>query len=95
MSRILTDKYKFAMTGVEIIKKASENINDLDLKNYNLGRTYHGIGMVQYAERYYIKCIDSPDIIIRKMALFNLSLLWNKNKSKSFMITLMSKFSKK
>ena len=95
MSRILTDKYKFAMTGVEIIKKASENINDLDLKNYNLGRTYHGIGMVQYAERYYIKCIDSSDIIIRKMALFNLSLLWNKNKSKSFMITLMSKFSKK
>ncbi|ORD95126.1 TAU like transcription factor [Enterospora canceri] len=93
-SRVLKNKKQFASDGIDLIREAHEN-SDPDLLNYNLGRAYHTIGMHLQAEKHYFKCTESLNTPLRKMAIYNLSLLSGKNKSRSFLIKLFDSASDK
>jgi len=87
-SRVLVDKMKFATIGINFLKGAE----DSDLKWYNLGKAYHFYGYYSHAENYYLRGIGqqetcnlarncSKNAKARRMALYNLLLIFRKNKS--------------
>ncbi|TBU09495.1 hypothetical protein CWI36_0024p0020 [Hamiltosporidium magnivora] len=48
---------------------------------YNLGRSYHTYGIIGFAEAFYKKVLKCKNVEVRKMAIFNLILIYKKNNS--------------
>lgn len=86
-SRTLENKRDYAIKGINSIKKVT---SDCPIKNYNLGKVYHFYGYYDHAEIYYNKTIAEGCGEIKKMAIFNLSLIYRKNKSSKVLINLIS-----
>lgn len=84
-SRSLSDKLENLHIARDLILEASE-MDDLDesIKNYNLAKFYYYTGNLVEAEKYFLNCADLKNNDVKKLALFNLSLICQKNKSRSF-----------
>lgn len=87
--RTLIEKKLYATKGINYVK--SMPTNDC-CKMYNMAKAYHFYGYYEHAEQYYLKVINEGKGEIRRMAIFNLSLIFKKNKSKKIIMALISKF---
>lgn len=87
-SRTLSDKKSFATNGFKILKKIP---GDDFSKLYNLAKSYHFFGYYTHAEPLYYKVIENGPEELRKMSIFNLSLIFKHNKSKKVIRALLSK----
>lgn len=88
-SRALLDKKPYATNGIRLLKSI---MPDNAVKFYNLGKAYHFFGYYDFAEQFYMKAINLGNEEIQSMAIFNLSLIFQKNKSKNVILTLISKY---
>ncbi|KAL6121510.1 TAU like transcription factor [Nucleospora cyclopteri] len=89
-SRIIADQKEFARKGLLLLEEIEkdgvldENITK-DVITYNLAKSYQFLGYQLQAEKMYLKVIKSKNITIKRMAIFNLSLICRRNKSKKFL----------
>lgn len=88
-SRTLYDKKPIATKGIKLLKEIPD---DDFTKIYNLAKSYHFFGYYTYAESLYYKVIENGPTELRKMSIFNLSLIFKQNKSKAVLKALLSKF---
>ena len=58
---------------------------------YNLGRAYHFYGYYNLAEDCFFKVLDCRNEELRRMAIFNLSLIFRKTKGKDMQRYILSK----
>ncbi|KAI5151073.1 hypothetical protein ENBRE01_1882 [Enteropsectra breve] len=87
-SRLVKDRMKYAKEGIKILTESPNSAS----KMYNIAKAYHFYGYFAQAEKYYLKVIEGPDAQLKKMAIFNLSLIFKKNKSKNIYKHVLSKF---
>lgn len=87
-SRVLVNKKDYATVGINFIKQISPEDS---IKLYNLAKAYHFFGFYMHAESLYLKVIDRGPEELRKMSIFNLSLMFKINKSKKVLAHLLSK----
>lgn len=86
-SRTLVDKMKYATLGMNCLKC----IDDSPVKLYNRAKAYHYFGFYTQAETLYLKVIETGTDELRRMSIFNLSLIFRDNKSRKVMEYLLSK----
>lgn len=87
-SRTLYDKKPYATAGIKLLK----DIPDDDfVKIYNLAKSYHFFGYYTHAELLYYRVIDNGPMELKRMSIFNLSLIFKHNKSKAVQRSLLSK----
>lgn len=87
-SRVLVNKKEYATRGINFIKRIpSESI----MKMYNLAKAYHFFGFYMHAENLYLKVIDQGSEELKRMSIFNLSLIFKVNKSRKVLAHLLSK----
>lgn len=87
-SRTLVDKMKYAQAGIRLLRDAE---GGAAIRHYNLGKAYHFYGYYGQAEKYYLMAIAEGSEELKKMSVFNLSLIFKKNKSKKVLSHLISK----
>lgn len=87
-SRVLVNKKEYATVGINFIKQISP---EDPIKLYNLAKAYHFFGFYMHAECLYLKVIDQGPEELKKMSIFNLSLIFKVNKSKKVLAHLLSK----
>lgn len=80
-SRAVYDKGKYAKQGMEILNSIEE---EGPLKWYNMAKGYHFFGYLSQAEQLYEKVVGSGKGELRRMAIYNLQLIYRNNKSKAF-----------
>lgn len=86
-SRTLIDKMKYATLGMNCLK----NIEESPVKIYNRAKAYHYFGFYTQAESLYLKVIDNGPEELRRMSIFNLSLIFKDNKSRKVIQYLLLK----
>ncbi|KAI4290739.1 hypothetical protein PAPHI01_0013 [Pancytospora philotis] len=86
--RVVEDKMKYARTGMQLLSGISD---EHVCKKYNLAKAYHFFGHYSSAERLYLEVVAGPDAELRAMSIYNLSLIFKKNKSKAMLMHLLSK----
>lgn len=102
-SSTVTDRAYFIRRGFAILKILEERIkieiSDRNEKNellcvimYNTGRAYHQFGILGFAESYYKNSLVSQNIELRRLALFNLSIIYRRNKSTALPKELIKKY---
>lgn len=87
-SRTLIDKKKYAMMGMSCLKE----MEDSDIKKYNLAKGYHFFGFYAHAEQLYLQVIATGSEELKKMSIFNLSLIFKENKSRKVLESLLTNF---
>lgn len=86
-SRTLNDKLGYARRGIQLLKALDERS---PLRAYNLAKAYHFFGYYLQAEQLYLEAIETaPEIQLKRMALFNLSLIFRKTKSRKLLRHLL------
>lgn len=88
-SRTLLDKKLYARQGITHIKNMP---SEGHVKAYNLAKSYHFFGFFEQAENLYLQVIENGVGEIRRMAIYNLLLIFRKNKSRKIILRLISKF---
>ncbi|KAI5169881.1 hypothetical protein PAEPH01_1070 [Pancytospora epiphaga] len=88
-SRVVSDKMKYARFGIRLLSSIP---GDSPVKNYNLAKAYHFFGYYAQAEPLYLKVIETVSGELRNMSIFNLSLIFQRNKSKDVLRYLLRKY---
>jgi len=86
-SRVLQDRMKYAQDAVSTLKMLDET----PVTTYNIAKAYHFYGYHSHAEIYYQKVIENGPMELKRMSIFNLSLIYKNNKSRKVLEVLLSK----
>lgn len=80
-SRRVSDRSLFIKKGVAILKnlRARMSGEEAFAAAYNMGKAYHFFGFLGFAETFYLEALGSSDEELRRLALFNLYLIYRKN----------------
>ncbi|KAM0681604.1 transcription factor TFIIIC subunit tfc4 [Glugoides intestinalis] len=84
--RTLIDKKKYAMMGMSCLKGMADDA----IKKYNLAKGYHFFGFYAHAEQLYLEVIVTGNEELKKMSIFNLSLIFKENKSRKVLESLLA-----
>lgn len=87
-SRTFIDKKNFATQGIACLRSIEADPVGL----YNLAKGYHYFGYYLHAEALYLEVIDRGPEDLRRMSVFNLSLIFQENKSKKVLESLLEKY---
>lgn len=82
-SRKISNRKLFIDKGLSILTNLERRTEQEDkaVVWYNLGRAYHQFGILGMAERFYRKSMATRNAELRRMAAFNLVLIYRKNGS--------------
>ncbi|ORD99127.1 hypothetical protein A0H76_1378 [Hepatospora eriocheir] len=84
---------KLVQRGFKRLNDLTENTQEeIDYKNYNMGKAFHYLGLISKAECFYFKVLDSENVCLKRMAIYNLSLLWKNNKSNALIRHILNKY---
>ncbi|ELA42855.1 uncharacterized protein VICG_00170 [Vittaforma corneae ATCC 50505] len=86
-SRTLVDKKKYASQGIACLKAMESD----PVATYNLAKAYHFFGYYTHAELLYLRVIEAGPEELKRMSVFNLSLIFKDNKSRKVIENLLSK----
>jgi general transcription factor 3C polypeptide 3 (transcription factor C subunit 4) len=79
-SRRVSDRTMFIRRAIEMLKD-----KDGPAISYNLGRAYHFFGLYGFAEKYYLEAVATSNLELKRLAQFNLSLIYRKNNSRELL----------
>eukprot|EP00866_Antonospora_locustae_P000427 jgi/Antlo1/427/915 len=82
-SRKISNRKLFIDKGLGILKNLEKRAKQEDkaVVWYNLGRAYHQFGILGIAEMFYRKSMETINMELKRMAAFNLVLIYKKNGS--------------
>lgn len=86
-SRTLVDKRKYASQGIACLKALGGG----PVATYNLAKAYHFFGYYSHAEALYLRVIETGTDELKRMCVFNLSLIFKDNKSRKVIESLLAK----
>jgi hypothetical protein len=82
-SRTHTNKKYYIAKGFDVLKRLEREVKSKEEKlvvYYNLGRAYHQFSILGLAESYYKRALATSDYEMKMNTIFNLSLIYKKNK---------------
>lgn len=80
-SRRVSDRNMFVKKGVNILKALRNRSTDESryIASYNIGKAYHFFGFPGFAESFYLDALGTSDVELKRLAQFNLYLIYKKN----------------
>lgn len=83
ISRKISNRKLFIDKGLSILTNLEKRAEQEDkaVVWYNLGRAYHQFGILGIAEKFYRKSMETRNLELRRMAAFNLVLIYKKSGS--------------
>ncbi|KAH9411021.1 hypothetical protein HK407_09g14370 [Ordospora pajunii] len=84
-SRRVSDRNMFVKKGVAILKGLRERCiaegggDDACIASYNIGKAYQFFGFPGLAERFYLEALNASDVELKRLAEFNLYLIYKKS----------------
>ncbi|KAM0671258.1 hypothetical protein CWI42_090820 [Ordospora colligata] len=84
-SRRVSDRNMFVKKGVAILKDLRERCiaegggDDACIASYNIGKAYQFFGFPGLAERFYLEALNASDVELKRLAEFNLYLIYKKS----------------
>ena len=96
VSRKISNRKFFLDTGFSILKQLEEEATDRKkhVVWYNLGRAYHQFSILGMAERFYRKSLETKNRDLKRMAIFNLALIYKNSGSATLHSSLLQEWKK-
>ncbi|UYI27014.1 hypothetical protein J0A71_04g08620 [Encephalitozoon cuniculi] len=80
-SRRVSDRNMFVRKGISVLKRLKERSRGEDARiiSYNIGKAYQFFGFPGLAESFYVEALGTSNTELRRLAQFNLYLIYKKN----------------
>lgn len=95
LSRRVSNRKYFIDRGFSILhnlESKSTNLEDKCAVWYNIGRGYHQFNILGMADMFYRKVLVTSNSDLKRLALFNLMLIYKSNGSKTLYKSMMNQF---
>lgn len=92
-SRRVSNRNMFVKRGIGMLRGLRDMCQgeDMYVACYNIGKAYQFFGFSGFAESFYLEALGSPDTEVRRLAQFNLYLIYKKNRTMGLFKNIVSR----